>query len=71
MTKHDWIVLAGVVVSIVIAVGAVLYHGGRIDDHVMQMDQRLQRVERTTDAILWHLVETGTGAAAQSVADED
>ena len=51
MTRHDWIVLAGVVVSVVFALAVVIFHGGRLDNHVAGVERRITTLEEKVDSV--------------------
>ena len=44
MTRHDWIVIVGIVATALLVMGGGVYHAGQIDDHVGQVERRLQLV---------------------------
>ena len=50
MTRHDWIVLSGVVVLIVLAAAGVVFQSGRLDRHLGDVEQRLIRIEGQLDS---------------------
>ena len=51
MTRHDWIVLAGVALSLVIAVTVVIYNNGRMNRHLEDVERRIQVLEEKVDSI--------------------
>ena len=51
MTRHDWIVLAGVMVSLVLSISVAMHYAGQIRENVSQTDRRVQRLEEKVDAI--------------------
>ena len=51
MTRHDWIVLAGVVLSLAIAVSAVIFHSGRVNQHLDDVERRIVVLEEKVDGI--------------------
>ena len=56
LTRHDCIVLAGVLLTGLGVAVAVIFHAGQVDQHVLDMDERLKKVEEKVDTIQWHLI---------------
>ena len=79
MTRHDWIVLAGVVVSVVFALAVVIFHGGRVNQHLEELQRRnvvleekVDSVDRRTSRIEGYLINlSGAQTARPSVEATD
>ena len=55
MTRHDWIVLGGIVTAAAFVIAGVIFQSGRLDSHVSDVDQRVERVEEKVDDGLMRL----------------
>ena len=74
MTRHDWIVLSGIVAVVVLAAAGFIFQGGRLDNHVSEVERRIERVEYKLDDVQQRLsrIEGYLGAdpAARSPIDD-
>lgn len=66
LTRHDCIVLAGVLITGLGVAVAVIFHAGQVDQHVLDMDERLKKVEEKVDNIQWHLIRQADDHAVHS-----